>query len=123
MKVSTARRTLPPSYFRGKTDIFGITEKVINVFESVDVIALIKGGVYDDLNVTVGEALLKRSDDFAGIYTCTLNDHLDTIFDTIRKSRVHRFVVIDEYDRLRGLLTLSDILEYILLEGVEGEEW
>jgi 5'-AMP-activated protein kinase regulatory gamma subunit len=35
---------------------------VINVFESVDVIALIKGGVYDDLNLTVGEALLKRSD-------------------------------------------------------------
>lgn len=35
---------------------------VLNVFESVDVIALIKGGVYDDLNLTVGDALLKRSD-------------------------------------------------------------
>ena len=35
---------------------------VINVFEAVDVITLIKGGVYDDLNLTVGEALLKRSD-------------------------------------------------------------
>lgn len=35
---------------------------VINVFEAVDVIALIKGGVYEDLNLTVGEALLKRSD-------------------------------------------------------------
>jgi len=98
------------------------TDKVVNVFESVDVIALIKGGNYDDLSLNVGEALLKRSEEFAGIYTCTLNDRLDTIFDTIRKSRVHRFVVIDEYDRLKGLLTLSDILEYILLEGVEGEE-
>jgi 5'-AMP-activated protein kinase regulatory gamma subunit len=35
---------------------------VINVFEAVDVIILIKGGVYDDLNLSVGEALLKRSD-------------------------------------------------------------
>lgn len=35
---------------------------VINVFEAVDVITLIKGGVYDDLNLTVGEALLKRND-------------------------------------------------------------
>jgi len=35
---------------------------LINVFEAVDVIALIKGGVYDDLNMSVGEALLKRSD-------------------------------------------------------------
>lgn len=33
---------------------------VYNVFESVDVIALIKGGVYDDLSLTVGEALKKR---------------------------------------------------------------
>ncbi|KAF2238764.1 CBS-domain-containing protein [Viridothelium virens] len=95
---------------------------VINVFEAVDVITLIKGGVYDDLNLNVGEALLKRSDDFPGIYTCTVNDRLDTIFDTIRKSRVHRLVVIDEYSRLKGLLTLSDILEYILLEGEDSEQ-
>jgi 5'-AMP-activated protein kinase regulatory gamma subunit len=32
---------------------------VLNVFEAVDVIALIKGGVYDDLSLTVGDALLK----------------------------------------------------------------
>lgn len=35
---------------------------VLNVFESVDVITLIKGGLYDDLNLTVGDALLKRSE-------------------------------------------------------------
>lgn len=35
---------------------------MINVFEAVDVIQLIKGGVYDDLNMSVGEALLKRPD-------------------------------------------------------------
>ncbi|KAL3451801.1 nuclear protein SNF4 [Aspergillus insuetus] len=94
---------------------------VYNVFESVDVITLIKGGVYDDLSLTVGEALKKRSQDFPGIYTCSLNDGLDTIFDTIRKSRVHRLVVVDEAFRLKGVLTLSDILQYILLEG-EGDE-
>lgn len=88
--------------------------------------------------MSVGDALLKRSEvrrndihpaseanpcqDFAGIYTCTLNDRLDSIFDTIRKSRVHRFIVIDEDSKLKGVLTLSDILEYILLEGVEADE-
>ncbi|KAF2740134.1 CBS-domain-containing protein [Polyplosphaeria fusca] len=94
---------------------------VINVFEAVDVITLIKGVVYDDLNLSVGEALLKRSDEFPGIYTCSMNDNLGTIFDTIRRSRVHRFVVIDEEKKLKGVLTLSDILEYILLEGEESE--
>ena len=35
---------------------------VINVFEAVDVITLIKGGIYDELDQTVGEVLQKRSD-------------------------------------------------------------
>lgn len=113
---------------------------VYNVFEAVDVITLIKGGVYDDLSLTVGEALKKRSpvrflsllishvhepkltpQEFPGIYTCSLTDGLDTIFDTIRKSRVHRLVVVDDHFRLKGVLTLSDILHYILLEGETDE--
>jgi len=60
--------------------------------------------------------------DFAGIYTCTVDDRLDTIFDTIRKSRVHRFIVINEDGTLRGILTLSDILDYILLEGLDDDD-
>lgn len=87
---------------------------VLNVFESVDVITLIKGGDYENLNLTVGQALDKRSDDFPGIYTCTLSDRMDTIYDTIRKSRVHRLVIIDEQNQLKGLLSLSDILDYTL---------
>ena len=35
---------------------------VLNVFEAVDVIALIKGGDYDNLNLSVGKALEKRSE-------------------------------------------------------------
>jgi len=98
------------------------------------VITLIRGGTYDDLNLNVGEALQKRAEvgsihtiflnivlidpqDFPGIYTCSIDDRLDIIFDTIRKSRVHRLIVIDDENRLVGILTLSDILEYILLEG------
>ncbi|MCJ1407530.1 AMP-activated serine/threonine-protein kinase regulatory subunit [Ptychographa xylographoides] len=95
---------------------------VTNVFEAVDVITLIKGMVYEELNLSVGEALQKRPEDFPGIYTCSIDDRLDTIFDTIRKSRVHRFVVIDEANRLVGVLTLSDILEYVLLEGERDDD-
>ncbi|KAF3163619.1 AMP-activated serine/threonine-protein kinase regulatory subunit [Orbilia oligospora] len=95
---------------------------VLNCYEAVDILTLIKGGIYDELSLTVGESLLKRPDDFAGIHTCTLQDRLDTIFDTIRNSRVHRFVVVDEKKRLVGILTLSDILRYILLEGNDAGE-
>lgn len=95
--------------------------RVLNVFEAVDVIAIIKGGAYEELTTSVGDALLKRAEDFAGIYTCSEEDRLDSIFDTIRKSRVHRLVVIDDENRLKGVISLSDILQYVLLHDEDGD--
>lgn len=94
---------------------------VQNVFEAVDVISVIKGGNYDELTTSVGESLSKRAEDFAGIYTCSEEDRLDSIFDTIRKSRVHRLVVIDDENRLKGVISLSDIFKYVLLHGEADE--
>lgn len=56
-----------------KTDMAAGT--VINVFEAVDVITLIKGGVYDDLNLTVGDALLKRPDVGLSAFRHPHSDH------------------------------------------------
>jgi CBS domain-containing protein len=93
--------------------------RVLNAFETVDVIPCIKGGVYDDLDGSVGEALCKRSDESPGIYTCSEGDSLGSIFDTVRKSRVHRLMVVDDENKLKGIISLSDILKYILLYGVK----
>jgi 5'-AMP-activated protein kinase, regulatory gamma subunit len=130
MTVSTASLL----YLKSANDTIG---QLLNVFEAVDVITVIKGGQYDDLTLSVGIALQKRSSvswktssigldliilqDYPGIYTCSLDDGLDTIFDTIRKSRVHRIVIVDDQNRLEGVLSLSDILQYILLEGEQDD--
>ncbi|KAI1375277.1 CBS-domain-containing protein [Hypoxylon crocopeplum] len=95
---------------------------VLNVFEAVDVIPCIKGGVYDELTSTVGDALSKRPEDFQGIYTCQEDDRLDSIFTTLRQSRVHRLVVIDDNWHLKGIISLSDILKYVLFTGVTSDE-
>ena len=89
--------------------------KLINVYEAVDVLALVKGGMYTDLDLSVGDALLRRPEDFEGVHTCTMNDRLSTIMDTIRKSRLHRLFVVDEDGKLVSVITLSDILKYILI--------
>lgn len=94
---------------------------LLNVFEAVDVIPCIKGGAYDELESSIGDALSKRPDDFAGIYTCCEDDRLESIFETIRKSRVHRLVVIDDESCLKGIISLSDILKYVLLYGEEDD--
>lgn len=88
--------------------------KLINVYEAYDVLTLVKGGIYTDLDLTVGDALLRRAEDFEGVHTCTVNDRLSTIMDTIRKSRLHRLFVVDDETKLISVITLSDILNYIL---------
>jgi 5'-AMP-activated protein kinase regulatory gamma subunit len=93
--------------------------RLLNAFEAVDVIPCIKGGVYEDLNGTVGEALCRRPDDSPGIYTCCEDDRLDSLFDTIRKSRMHRLVVVDDDNKFKGVISLSDILKYVLIYGEE----
>ncbi|KAL1841719.1 hypothetical protein VTJ49DRAFT_6693 [Mycothermus thermophilus] len=95
--------------------------KVLNVFEAVDVIPCIKGGAYDELSSSVGDALTRRADDFPGIYTCSEDDRLDAIFETIRKSKIHRLIVVDDDSRLKGIISLSDILKYVLLYGEEDD--
>lgn len=90
---------------------------LLNIYESVDVLTLIKGGTYQDLSLSVGEALLRRPEDFSGVHTCSINDSLDAIFDTIRRSRVHRLMVVEQDNYLKGILTLSDILQYLLFSS------
>lgn len=93
-------------------------DKLVNVYEAVDVLGLVKGGMYTDLDLSVGDALLRRAEDFEGVHTCTVNDRLSTIMDTIRKSRLHRLFVVDDEGKLVSVITLSDILNYLL----SGEE-
>ncbi|KAG8408493.1 AMP-activated serine/threonine-protein kinase regulatory subunit [Metarhizium acridum] len=93
--------------------------RVLNAFEAVDVIPCIRGGAYEELDGSIGEALCKRPEDSPGIYTCGEGDRLDSLFDTIRKSRVHRLIVIDDDNKLKGIISLSDILKYVLIHGEE----
>lgn len=90
---------------------------LLNVYEAVDILSLIKSGAYEEeLSRTVGEAILNRGDDFPGVHTCLATDRLSSVFDTIGRSRVHRLVVVDGENKLQGMVSLSDILGYILKE-------
>ncbi len=50
----------------------------------------------DSTECPAGVPIFRHSGDFPGIYTCSVQDRLDAIFDTIRKSRVHRFMFYTE---------------------------
>ena len=102
-----------------RTYIDQATGVLLNVFEAVDVIEILRSGDYGNLTWSVGRALSERAPNHPGIFCCSVEDGLDTIFDTIRQSRVHRLAVVDEQNILKGVLSLSDILHYILVDGEE----
>ncbi|KAG2192259.1 hypothetical protein INT47_010038 [Mucor saturninus] len=88
---------------------------VLNIYDTVDVMSLVRSEKYSNLDLPVREAIKSRPKDYPGVSTCTMNDTLNSIFKAIRKKRVYRLVVIEpETHQLLGLLSLSDILGYIV---------
>ncbi|KAI6005319.1 hypothetical protein F5J12DRAFT_906036 [Pisolithus orientalis] len=67
---------------------------VVNLYETVDVITLVRLGAYQALDLTISEALNQRSPDFPGVVICTAGDSLGTLLQLIKKRRVHRLVVV-----------------------------
>lgn len=96
--------------------------RVLNLFEVVDVIFCIKGGVYDELSVMVGEVLFRWVEEFGGIYMCNEDDWLDVIFDIIWKLRVYWLIVVDDDNCFKGIILLLDILKYVLFYGEEDDD-
>lgn len=105
------------------------TGQVINLYEAVDVVDLVRSNAYQVLDLTIEDALSRRSKDFPGVVTCTPEDSLASILAYIREKRAHRFVIVEGDDppdmeglpaddkpkkvpgRLLGILCLSDILK------------
>lgn len=113
---------------------------------------MVRSGKYQNLDLKISEALKQRSSDFPGVVICTASDSLGTLLQLIKKRRVHRLVVVEgevsiqflllvfmrslkrrlqeeerrggKKGRLLGIITLSDVLQYIMGAGTiaEGNE-
>lgn len=113
---------------------------VLNMYETVDIVDLVRTGNYDVLDKTVGVALAQRAPDFTGVITCTPDDTLASVLSYIRERRIHRFVIVEgehvpaqeepvrrparKKGALVGILSLSDVLRFLVghedLKGHEG---
>lgn len=115
---------------------------VVDIYESVDVITLLRTGVYSQLDLTIGQALERRPMDHMGVACCSSDDSLASIFMMIKERRTHRMIVMEQdpsldvtgatpmFDqpgdehpvtfplhpkgRLAGIICLSDLLRYII---------
>lgn len=88
--------------------------RVIDVCEKYDILNLSRENAFYDLDMRISEALARRSSTFEGIHSCRINDTLGGILATIGREVVHRFVVVDSDNKLKGVISLSDILSYLV---------
>ncbi|MGH0182631.1 UNVERIFIED_CONTAM: hypothetical protein FKN15_010109 [Acipenser sinensis] len=72
---------------------------------------------YNNLDITVTKALQHRSQYFEGVLKCYTHETLDTIISRLVEAEVHRLVVVDENEVVKGIISLSDILQALVLTG------
>uniref|UniRef100_A0AC35TT47 5'-AMP-activated protein kinase subunit gamma-1 n=1 Tax=Rhabditophanes sp. KR3021 TaxID=114890 RepID=A0AC35TT47_9BILA len=93
---------------------------VVDIYAKFDAINLAADKAYNNLDITVQEALQHRSEWFEGVKKCKETDSLYTVIETIVKAEVHRLIVTDEQDRVVGIISLSDILKHLILDPPSG---
>ncbi|XP_031345623.1 5'-AMP-activated protein kinase subunit gamma-2 [Photinus pyralis] len=98
--------------------------RLVDIYAKFDVINLAAEKTYNDLDVSLKKANEHRNEWFEGVHKCKLDETLFTIMERIVRAEVHRLVVVDENDMVIGMISLSDLLLYLVLrpcgEQTEG---
>ncbi|XP_028327742.1 5'-AMP-activated protein kinase subunit gamma-2-like isoform X5 [Gouania willdenowi] len=78
---------------------------------------------YNNLDISVTQALKHRSQFFEGVVKCHKMDTMEMIVDRIVKAEVHRLVVVDDRSSIQGIVSLSDILQALVLSptGIDAQ--
>uniref|UniRef100_A0A8C6UQE2 Protein kinase, AMP-activated, gamma 2 non-catalytic subunit b n=1 Tax=Neogobius melanostomus TaxID=47308 RepID=A0A8C6UQE2_9GOBI len=99
------------------------TGKVVDIYSKFDVINLAAEKTYNNLDITVTQALKHRSQYFEGVVKCHKMETLETTVERIVKAEVHRLVVVDERSNIEGIISLSDILQALVLSpaGIDAQ--
>lgn len=96
------------------------------MYAKFHVINLAAERTYNDLDVSLKKANGHRNDWFEGVQRCHLDETIFIIMERIVRAEVHRLVVADENEKVIGIISLSDILLYLVLrpsgEGIGGSE-
>ncbi|KAG9509739.1 5'-AMP-activated protein kinase subunit gamma-1, partial [Fragariocoptes setiger] len=98
------------------------TGKVVDIFAKYDAINMAAEKTYNNLSLTVGRAIERHSDYFEGVVKCKLDETLGTIIHRIVKAEVHRIVVVDDDDKVTGIVSLSDILTFLAIRPLESKD-
>ena len=89
--------------------------RLIDIYAKFDVINLAAEKTYSNLDVTLKTANQHRNEWFEGVHKCKQDESLFAVMERIVKAEVHRLVVVDDENKVTGVISLSDILNYLVL--------
>ncbi|XP_019731258.1 5'-AMP-activated protein kinase subunit gamma-3b [Hippocampus comes] len=89
--------------------------QVVALYSRFDVINLAAQKRYNNLDMTMTEAVASRACCMEGVLKCYPHETLETIIDRIAQAEVHRLVLVDAKDVVRGIVSLSDLLQALVL--------
>lgn len=89
--------------------------KVVALYSRFDVINLAAQKTYNNLSMSMQEAVRRRRCYVEGVIKCYPDETLEAVIDRIVKAEVHRLVLVDREDVVRGIISLSDLLQAIVL--------
>ncbi|XP_072306382.1 5'-AMP-activated protein kinase subunit gamma-3 isoform X2 [Eucyclogobius newberryi] len=89
--------------------------RVVGLYSRFDVINLAAQKSYNDLDVTMSEALRQRTCFIEGVLKCYPYESLETVIQRIVQTEVHRLILVDGSDRVQGIVSLSDLLQALVL--------
>ncbi|XP_008323703.1 5'-AMP-activated protein kinase subunit gamma-1 isoform X1 [Cynoglossus semilaevis] len=89
--------------------------KVVALYSRFDVINLAAQKTYNNLDITMQEAISRRTCYVEGVIKCYPHESLEIIIDRIVGAKVHRLVLVDRADVVRGIISLSDLLQAMVL--------
>lgn len=97
------------------------TGKVIDIFAKYDVVHMAAEKSYKNPSLTIGKVLERQNAWFEGVVKCKLDDTLGTVIHRIVKAEVHRIIVVDDEDKVIGIVSLSDLLTFLAVRQAESE--
>ncbi|KAM4559999.1 5'-AMP-activated protein kinase subunit gamma-1 isoform 4-T4 [Odontesthes bonariensis] len=89
--------------------------KVVALYSRFDVINVAAEKTYNNLDMTMQEAVRRRTCYVEGVIKCRPDETLETIIDRIVTAEVHRLVLVDGADVVKGIVSLSDLLQAMVL--------
>ncbi|RDD45743.1 5'-AMP-activated protein kinase subunit gamma-2 [Trichoplax sp. H2] len=91
--------------------------KVMDIYAKFDALNLAEGRSYNNLDVTVRQALEKRSSTLEGVIVCYPNETLSAVINRLVEKQVHRLIVVDSQQHCMGIISLSDLMKFLVLRS------